>query len=878
VTDEGAVVAATVGSAVGIAPAAMASAKAGPFARRRAGPSGAAGGLALPSIGEMGALARRSDLLLAIGVMGILVVLVFPLPAVLIDLLLAVSIIVSVLILMTALFIEEPLEFSSFPTVLLIATMLRLALNLAATRLILARGHEGTAAAGHVIEAFGHFVMGGNFVIGVIVFAILIIVNFVVITKGSGRIAEVAARFTLDAMPGKQMAIDADLSAGLIDEAAARARRKALEDESSFFGAMDGASKFVRGDAIAALLITFINVVGGIIIGVAQQGLSFSEAAKTYTLLTCGDGLVSQVPALIVSTAAGLLVSKAGVRGAADKALGRQLSNYPKALGMSAAVMGAIALLPGIPMLPFLALAGGAAWLARKVDRDMKARLAAAASAAAPAANASDAPKDEPIADVLKIDDLKVEVGYALVPLVNAADGNDRLTEQIKALRRQLAAEAGFVMPSVRILDNVQLDSNAYVVRVKEIEAGQGQIFPGLYMAMDPMGGQVQLPGQHMLEPTFGLPATWIDGALRDQAQLRGYTVVDAATVVTTHLTEIIKAHGRAALAYRGAEAPQGAAEGARRPRQGDRAGADLDHRHPARAAAPPRRARLDPRPRHHRRGRGGSRRHPQEPARDRRACPRAPRPPDLRRACGAGRAPADHHAVAAMGGRLPRGDRRRGRQPPPRDAALAPDRVRARRARPLRGRGPPRRDAGPRHLGAVTPLRPLDHRALPPRDLGDLAGRDPRPGTAEDGGERVRERGLEPGRRHAQPARRHSHSLIECRDRNPKSLGYRDVEGIRCPEIQVESPQESCRHHKIGGPNLCHRAEASHPFIEFREDRPGVHLGELTRAHLSGHGGCKLRSGKIPYHRSIRSCSEVRIEVRRQGIRREQCDEDAGV
>jgi flagellar biosynthesis protein FlhA len=543
VTDEGAVVAATVGSAVGIAPAAMASAKAGPFARRRAGPSGAAGGLALPSIGEMGALARRSDLLLAIGVMGILVVLVFPLPAVLIDLLLAVSIIVSVLILMTALFIEEPLEFSSFPTVLLIATMLRLALNLAATRLILARGHEGTAAAGHVIEAFGHFVMGGNFVIGVIVFAILIIVNFVVITKGSGRIAEVAARFTLDAMPGKQMAIDADLSAGLIDEAAARARRKALEDESSFFGAMDGASKFVRGDAIAALLITFINVVGGIIIGVAQQGLSFSEAAKTYTLLTCGDGLVSQVPALIVSTAAGLLVSKAGVRGAADKALGRQLSNYPKALGMSAAVMGAIALLPGIPMLPFLALAGGAAWLARKVDRDMKAHLAAAASAAAPAANASDAPKDEPIADVLKIDDLKVEVGYALVPLVNAADGNDRLTEQIKALRRQLAAEAGFVMPSVRILDNVQLDSNAYVVRVKEIEAGQGQIFPGLYMAMDPMGGQVQLPGQHMLEPTFGLPATWIDGALRDQAQLRGYTVVDAATVVTTHLTEIIKAH-----------------------------------------------------------------------------------------------------------------------------------------------------------------------------------------------------------------------------------------------------------------------------------------------------------------------------------------------
>jgi flagellar biosynthesis protein FlhA len=538
--------AAAVGSASGIAPATMATAKAGASARRRIGGSagGGIGGLSLPTIDEMGALARRSDLLLALGVISILVVLVFPLPPLVLDLLLAVSIIVSVLILMTALFIEEPLEFSSFPTVLLIATMLRLALNLASTRLILARGHEGTAAAGRVIEAFGHFVMGGNFVIGVIVFAILIIVTFVVITKGSGRIAEVAARFTLDAMPGKQMAIDADLSAGLIDEATARAGRKELEDESSFYGAMDGASKFVRGDAIAALLITFINVIGGIVIGVAQQGMSFADAAKTYTLLTCGDGLVSQVPALIVSTAAGLLVSKAGVRGAADKALGKQLSNYPKALGMSAAVMGAIALLPGIPMLPFLGLAGGAAWLAHRIDRDTKARLAAAAAAAeGTIANASDAPKDEPIAEVLRIDDLKVEIGYALVPLVNTADGSDRLTEQIKALRRQLAAEAGFVMPSVRLLDNVQLESNAYVIRVKEIEAGQGQIFPGLFMAMDPMGGQVQLPGHHMLEPTFGLPATWIDGALRDQAQLRGYTVVDAATVLTTHLTEVIKAH-----------------------------------------------------------------------------------------------------------------------------------------------------------------------------------------------------------------------------------------------------------------------------------------------------------------------------------------------
>ena len=288
--------------------------------------AGQAGGFGMPSRGGLAKMLSRPDLFLAAGVMGILVVLIFPMPAILLDLMLALSIIVSVLVLMTALFIEEPLEFSSFPTVLLIVTMFRLALNLASTRLILAHGHEGTAAAGHVIEAFAGFVMGGNFVIGVIVFTILLIVNFIVITKGSGRIAEVAARFSLDAMPGKQMAIDADLSAGLIDQDTAKSRRRALEDESAFFGSMDGASKFVRGDAIAGLLITFINVLGGIVIGVAQQGLSFRQAATNYTQLTIGDGLVSQIPALIVSTAAGLLVSKAGVRGAADKALGQQLS------------------------------------------------------------------------------------------------------------------------------------------------------------------------------------------------------------------------------------------------------------------------------------------------------------------------------------------------------------------------------------------------------------------------------------------------------------------------------------------------------------------------------------------------------------------------
>ena len=506
------------------------------------------GGIKLPGLGDVGAFFKRGDLALAVGVLTILVVLILPLPPLLLDFSLAISIIFSVLILMTALFIHTPLEFSAFPTVLLIATMLRLALNLASTRLILSRGHEGTDAAGHVIEAFGNFMMSGNFVIGIIVFAILVIVNFVVITKGSGRIAEVAARFHLDAMPGKQMAIDADLSAGLIDEKEARRRRQKLEDEGGFFGAMDGASKFVRGDAIAGLLVVFINVIGGMIIGIAQQGLSFADAAHSYTILTVGDGLVTQVPALIVSTAAGLLVSKASVAGAADKALLSQLSGYPKALGMSGAVMIVMALLPGIPILPFMALGSGAAALAFIVDRRMKVTLAAETQKTEAAAKSEAA--DEPIAAALKIDDLKVELGYALLPLVSAPDGSDRLTEQIKALRRSLAVEMGFVMPAVRLLDNVQLDANTYVIKIKEVEAGSGKVWAGQYMVMDPAGGQVKLPGTHTTEPTFGLPATWIDGSHKEDASMKGYTVVDAATVLSTHLTELLKSNMAELLSY----------------------------------------------------------------------------------------------------------------------------------------------------------------------------------------------------------------------------------------------------------------------------------------------------------------------------------------
>ena len=507
----------------------------------------AGGGGSFPTLSAIGTALRRGDLALAIGVMAILVVLILPLPPLFLDMALAISIILSVLILMTALFIHTPLEFSSFPTVLLIATMLRLSLNLASTRLILSHGHEGTQAAGHVIEAFGNFVMAGNFVIGIIVFTILVIVNFVVITKGSGRIAEVAARFVLDAMPGKQMAIDADLSAGLIDEKTARARRKALEDESGFFGAMDGASKFVRGDAIAGLLVVFINVIGGMIIGIVQQGMPFAEAARTYTLLTVGDGLVTQVPALIVSTAAGLLVTKAGISGSADKALMKQLSGYPKALGMSAAVMLIMSLLPGIPMLPFLLLGGGAAALAFYANkRQDAAKVAEAAQVAAD----KGPPPEEPISSALKIDDLKIELGYALLPLVNAPDGGDRLTEQIKALRRSLAIEMGFVMPAVRILDNVQLEANSYVLKIKEVDAGHGKIWPGQFMVMDPSGAQVNLPGMHTTEPTFGLPATWVDLVQKEEASMKGYTVVDAATVLSTHLTEQLKTNMSELLSY----------------------------------------------------------------------------------------------------------------------------------------------------------------------------------------------------------------------------------------------------------------------------------------------------------------------------------------
>lgn len=497
------------------------------------------------------AATKRGDIFFAFAIILMLVILIMPLPAWMLDIALAFSITLSCLVLMTAIFIEKPNEFSAFPLVLLITTMYRLALNLASTRLILSRGYLGPDAAGEVIKAFGGFIMGNNFVIGVIVFAILVLVNFIVITKGSGRIAEVAARFALDAMPGKQMAIDADLSSGLINEDEARARREELSKESSFYGAMDGASKFVRGDAIAGLLITFINIIAGIIIGMVQNDMSFSLAGETYTRLTVGDGLVSQVPALIVSVAAGILVSKAGMTDATDKVLFDQVANYPKALGMSAFLSFALGMLPGTPAFPFLLLAtltGTTAYYLDKRQKEMATKVQEVIEQEQKQGKIAKA-ADEPIANALRVDLIRLEIGYGLLPLINE-ETNKKLTDQIKALRRALASELGFVMPSIRIQDNMQLEANEYNIYIKEVRAGKGELRPTQLLVMDPRGEPITLPGEQTFEPTFGLKAMWVDQSYREEAMFRGYTVVDPATVVTTHITELVKDNMPELLSY----------------------------------------------------------------------------------------------------------------------------------------------------------------------------------------------------------------------------------------------------------------------------------------------------------------------------------------
>ena len=506
---------------------------------------------ALPSFAQRLGLSKSSgrDLGLAFGVVSIIVMLIVPLPGWMLDFGLALSITLSVLIMMTALFIEKPLQLSAFPTILLIATMLRLGLNLASTRLILGHGHEGTGAAGGIIEAFGTFLMGGNTIIGLTVFVILMIINFVVITKGAGRIAEVAARFSLDAMPGKQMAIDADLSAGLIDETQAKTRRSELEAESTFFGAMDGASKFVRGDAVAGLIITAVNIVVGLINGVVTHDVDIATAFHSYTILTVGDGLVSQVPALIVSTAAGLLVTKGGVAGRTEAALVDQLTRYPKAIGMAGGLLGALGLMPGLPLLPFATLAGLCFYGAYTITKRTK-QQEAEAVAAKIAEETAAVPAEEPITAALAMDQVRLELGYGLLGLVNDPDSDHRLTDQIRALRRQLASDYGFIMPSVRILDNLALPANTYILYVKETEVGRGDLRPDKLMVMHPAGESVGLPGEETREPAFGLPALWVDKTYRDEANFRGLTVVDSATVITTHLTEAVKENISDLLSY----------------------------------------------------------------------------------------------------------------------------------------------------------------------------------------------------------------------------------------------------------------------------------------------------------------------------------------
>ncbi len=476
---------------------------------------------------------RLSNVILAAGVLGILVIMLVPLPSFLFDLLITTNIAVSLVVLMVTLYVAAPLEFSVFPTLLLGLTLLRLSLNIASTRLILMRGDAGA-----VINAFGHFVVGGNMVIGLVVFVILVIIQFVVITKGSGRVAEVAARFTLDAMPGRQMAIDADLNAGIIDEKEARRRREEISRAADFYGAMDGASKFVRGDAIASIIITIVNIVGGFIVGVLERGMSIEEAARTYTLLTVGDGLVTQIPALIVSTAAGIIVTRtAGQANLADSLAG-QLLVEPRAPLVVAGVLALIAIVPGMPTIPFMALAvvTGAVGLT--------ARAAANAPAAAVELIEEDSGKreQEQLKDVLQVDPLEVEIGFGLIHLVDAkAAGN--LLDRITAIRRQTAREFGFIVPPVRIRDNSQLRSREYSVKIKGVRVDGGELAADSLLAMNPGTAKGTLQGIETREPAFGLPAVWIREGQRQLAEALGYTVVEPVAVVATHLTEIIKSH-----------------------------------------------------------------------------------------------------------------------------------------------------------------------------------------------------------------------------------------------------------------------------------------------------------------------------------------------
>ena len=473
---------------------------------------------------------------LAVAVVLVIGLLIIPLPGVMLDMLLVTSISLSLVVLLSALYTTNPLEFSSFPGLLLLLTLFRLALNVASTRLILTHGQ-----AGHVIQAFGEFVIGGNYAVGLVLFLILIGINFIVITKGAGRVAEVAARFTLDAMPGKQMAIDADLNAGLIDENEARRRRAEISSQADFYGAMDGSSKFVKGDAIAALIITFINIIGGIFIGVVQKGLPFSQAVSTYTILTVGEGLVSQIPSLVVSTAAGIMVTHSAGSTQMGTVVASQMTRHPRAMWIAAGVLALFSVVPGLPMLPFLSLACILGMLARAASAAEKKRAATAVSALS-APKAESPTSTDPMKDLLQIDPIELEVGYALIPLVDERQGGD-LLDRISMLRKQAAVELGILIPPVRIRDDIRLPSNEYVIKLRGSEMARGEVMPRFLMALNTGAVISPIEGIDAVDPSFGMPARWIATNRRADAEAYGYVVVEPSTVVATHLMEVLKAN-----------------------------------------------------------------------------------------------------------------------------------------------------------------------------------------------------------------------------------------------------------------------------------------------------------------------------------------------
>ncbi|QNM98139.1 flagellar biosynthesis protein FlhA [Chitinimonas koreensis] len=479
-------------------------------------------------------------------VLMVLTLFILPLPPFLLDLFFTFNIAVAIIVLMVSINTKEPLDFSAFPVVLLMTTLLRLALNVASTRIILTNGNQGEAAAGKVIEAFGHFLIGGNIAVGIVVFVILTIINFVVITKGAGRIAEVSARFTLDAMPGKQMAIDADLNAGLIGEEEARRRRKTIAQEADFFGSMDGASKFVRGDAVAGILIIVINLVAGMIVGVISHDMPFAQAGKTYTLLSIGDGLVAQIPGLIISTAAGIVVSRVGDNDLSEQLLG-QLFSKPTTLYITAAVIGVFGLIPNMPHVAFLMMAAGIASIAywtEKRSRERAQEVPPEQVAAAQAAQQAQEQQMQEVGwhDVAPVDPVGLEVGYRIIPLVDRNQDGE-LLRRIRGIRKKIAQELGFLVPPIHIRDNLELKPNAYRIQLKGVDVGEGEAYLGQFLAINPGRVLGPLPGTPTTDPTFGLPATWIDAHLKEQAQSLGYTVVDASTVVATHISNLLQGH-----------------------------------------------------------------------------------------------------------------------------------------------------------------------------------------------------------------------------------------------------------------------------------------------------------------------------------------------